>query len=83
MGKDIKITVDVNQAWSEQIAKRYILQLQEAGIDLIEQPLVKSNFDGLARLTDFFDVPIMGRQAAATFQMLLNSPRFTQQVFLL
>ena len=66
LGKDIKITVDVNQAWSEQIAKRYILQLQEAGIDLIEQPLVKSNFDGLARLTDFFDVPIMADEAAAT-----------------
>lgn len=66
LGKDIKVTVDVNQAWSEQTAKKYILQLQEAGIDLIEQPLVKSNFDGLARLTDFFDVPIMADEAVAT-----------------
>lgn len=68
VGKDIKVTVDINQAWSEQIAKRYILQLQEAGIDLIEQPLVKSNFDGLARLTEFFDVPIMADEAAATVE---------------
>lgn len=68
LGKEIKITVDINQAWSEQIAKRYILQLQEAGIDLIEQPLVKTNFDGLARLTSFFDVPIMADEAAGSIE---------------
>lgn len=68
LGTDIKITVDVNQAWSEQVAKRHILKLQEAGIDLIEQPIVKTNFEGLARLTAFFDVPIMADESAATVQ---------------
>ncbi|MDH5825927.1 muconate/chloromuconate family cycloisomerase [Sphingobacterium faecium] len=68
VGSDIKITVDVNQAWSESVAKRSIQKLQDAGIDLIEQPLVKTNFDGLARLTAYFEVPIMADEAVQTTQ---------------
>ncbi|TBX70291.1 muconate cycloisomerase [Flavobacterium silvisoli] len=68
LGNDIKVTVDVNQAWSEQIAKRAIQKLQDNGVDLIEQPLAKYNFEGLARLTSYFEVPIMADEAAATVQ---------------
>jgi muconate cycloisomerase len=63
MGNRAKITVDVNQAWSESTAKQGIAKLQEAGIDLIEQPIAKENFDGLARLTAMFQVPIMADEA--------------------
>ncbi len=66
LGKAIKVTVDVNQAWSENVAKRSIQKLQDAGVDLIEQPISKHNFEGLARLTTFFEVPIMADEAAAT-----------------
>lgn len=66
LGEDIKITVDINQAWDEYTAKKWIKVLQENGIDLIEQPIVKTNFEGLARLTDHFEVPIMADEACAT-----------------
>ncbi|MHC2990322.1 muconate cycloisomerase [Pontibacter sp. HJ8] len=66
VGPDIKVTVDINQAWSESVAKQGITLLQDAGIDLIEQPIVKTNFDGLARLTQYFRVPIMADEAAGT-----------------
>jgi len=66
LGANYKVTVDVNQAWSEQTAKKQIQKLQNAGVDLIEQPLVKTNFDGLARLTSYFEVPIMADEAVAT-----------------
>jgi muconate cycloisomerase len=66
VGADVKVTVDVNQAWSESVAKQGIARLQDAGIDLIEQPIVKTNFDGLARLTSYFRVPIMADEAVAT-----------------
>ena len=66
VGPEVMVTVDINQAWSESIAKQSIAPLQEAGIDLIEQPIVKTNFDGLARLTQYFRVPIMADEAAAT-----------------
>jgi muconate cycloisomerase len=66
VGAEIKVTVDINQAWTESIAKRGIQKLQDAGIDLIEQPIVKTNFEGLARLTEYFEVPIMADEAAGT-----------------
>lgn len=66
LGSRARVTVDVNQAWSESIAKRGIAALQDAGVDLIEQPLPKENFAGLARLTQRFTVPIMADEAVAT-----------------
>lgn len=66
VGDDVKITVDINQAWDEYVAKKWIAVLQGNGIDLIEQPIVKTNFEGLARLTEYFEVPIMADEACAT-----------------
>lgn len=63
VGETTMVTVDVNQAWDEAVAKRSIARLQEAGIDLIEQPLDRDNHDGLARLTRYFTVPIMADEA--------------------
>ena len=63
LGSRAKITVDVNQAWDESTAKLYIGQLADAGVDLIEQPIVKENIEGLARLTQMFKVPIMADEA--------------------
>lgn len=66
LGEDIKITLDINQAWSEDTAKTWVKILQDNGIDLIEQPIIKTNFDGLSRLTEYFHVPIMADEAVAT-----------------
>lgn len=66
LGEDIKITVDINQAWDEHTAKIWIKVLQDNGVDLIEQPIIKTNFDGLGRLTEYFYVPIMADEAVAT-----------------
>jgi len=54
-----RITVDVNQAWTELEAMKGISLLQAGGVDLIEQPISKHNKTALKRLTDHFDVPIM------------------------
>ena len=51
--------VDVNRAWSELECVKGIQQLQDGGIDLIEQPCAIENTDALARLTARFDVAIM------------------------
>ncbi|HEY4650682.1 MAG TPA: muconate/chloromuconate family cycloisomerase [Pontibacter sp.] len=66
VGPEVRITVDINQAWSESTAKQGIAVLQESGVDLIEQPILKTNFDGLARLTQYFRVPIMADEAVGT-----------------
>ncbi|WP_130802027.1 muconate/chloromuconate family cycloisomerase [Acinetobacter ihumii] len=59
LGPEISVRVDVNRAWSELECIKGIQQLQEGGIDLIEQPCAIENLDALARLTARFDVAIM------------------------
>lgn len=45
------LTVDVNQAWDTTTARRYLPQLIEAGVTLIEQPVAKWNVPALKTLT--------------------------------
>ena len=59
VGEAASVRVDVNQAWDETTALYCIEALEAAGIDLIEQPLVHWNYEGMARLTSRFKVPIM------------------------
>ncbi|TCM64447.1 muconate cycloisomerase [Acinetobacter calcoaceticus] len=59
LGAEISVRVDVNRAWSELECVNGIQQLQDGGIDLIEQPCAIEQVDTLARLTQRFDVAIM------------------------
>jgi len=68
LGQRARITVDINQAWSESTAKRGIAALQDAGVDLIEQPIDKNNHRGLARLRKQFIVPMMADEAVDTLE---------------
>lgn len=54
-----RISVDINQAWTELEAMQGIGLLQAGGVDLIEQPISMRNQAGLKRLTERFDVAIM------------------------
>ena len=45
------LTVDVNQAWDGNTARRFLPQLIEAGVSLIEQPVAKWNLPALTDLT--------------------------------
>lgn len=59
LGDRAGVTVDVNQRWDEAQAALSIAVLEEAGVDLIEQPIAKHNRAGMARLAARFLVPIM------------------------
>ncbi|MFV5233061.1 muconate/chloromuconate family cycloisomerase [Acinetobacter baumannii] len=63
LGADVSVRVDVNRAWSELECIHGIQQLQDGGIDLIEQPCAIQNTEALARLTLRFDVAIMADEA--------------------
>lgn len=63
LGKDVSIRVDVNRAWSEMQCLDGIKQLQDGGIDLIEQPCAIDDTKLLKRLTQRFDVAIMADEA--------------------
>lgn len=63
LGTRARVTVDVNQAWSESQAATGIARLEAAGVDLIEQPLPRAHRAGMARLAARFVVPIMADEA--------------------
>src|SRR3546814_11401138 len=43
--------LDINQAWDENTASVWIPRLEAAGVALVEQPVARSNFDALRRLS--------------------------------
>ena len=45
-----KFTVDVNQAWDGNTARRYVPELADAGVSIIEQPVARWNTRALASL---------------------------------
>ncbi|MCP3762966.1 muconate cycloisomerase family protein [Domibacillus sp. A3M-37] len=62
------VRVDVNQAWDEVTSLYCIEALQNGGVDLIEQPLVRWDNEGMSRLTSRFKVPIMADESLGTIQ---------------
>jgi muconate cycloisomerase len=62
------LRIDANQAWDELTATRAIAAMEAVGVSLIEQPLPKTNLEGMARLATRFDVAIMADEAVATAQ---------------
>jgi muconate cycloisomerase len=46
-----KITVDVNQAWDGNTARRYLPHLADSGVALVEQPVARHNLEALKQLT--------------------------------
>lgn len=63
LGDDSMVTVDVNQAWSEAEAIEGMQLLQDAGIDLVEQPLAQHEIAAQARLSERFNIPILADES--------------------
>ena len=63
LGDRASVRVDVNQAWSEAVAARTIPALEDAGCDLVEQPIAAANRAGMARLAAASRMAIMADEA--------------------
>ncbi|AZI35521.1 muconate cycloisomerase [Caenibius tardaugens NBRC 16725] len=63
LGDSASIRVDVNMAWDETTAARGIDMLADAGCDLVEQPITRSNLAGMARLSARARIPIMADES--------------------
>ena len=63
LGDRASVRVDVNCAWSEAAAGQAISMLEQAGCDLVEQPLPAHQSGAMARLAARFDIPIMADEA--------------------
>lgn len=55
---DTTLRVDANAAWDLETALKLIPQLQELGVELVEQPLAKDDWDGMRRLYRESSLPL-------------------------
>jgi muconate cycloisomerase len=63
LGERASVRVDVNQAWSETDAMLGMRLLEDAGVDLVEQPIAAHDIDGMRRLRGMNRVPLMADEA--------------------
>lgn len=57
------IRIDANAGWSLEQAVKMIPVLEGLGIELIEQPLAKDDFDGTAKLKAMTQIPIIADES--------------------
>lgn len=67
LGDAARLRVDVNQAWTLQDARWGVKGLQEAGCELVEQPIEARFMEGMAELA-------AGHQIAVMADEMLNGP---------
>ncbi|MDD2357659.1 MAG: dipeptide epimerase [Thiovulaceae bacterium] len=58
-----KLIIDANQAWQVEDAFRYIDALRGVKIELIEQPVIAKDVQGLKCITEYCDIPILADEA--------------------
>ncbi len=65
VGPDVGIRLDANQGWSAREAVRVISELEtrDLGVELVEQPVVAADLDGLAWVTSRVNTPVMADES--------------------
>lgn len=59
-----KILVDANQAWSVEKTLKFIDAMRGFEVELIEQPVIASDLEGLKKITTYSHIPILADEAA-------------------
>ena len=65
---DAKLIIDANQAWSVEESLRYIDTIEENQIELIEQPVIAKDIDGLKIITEKSHIPILADETVFTLE---------------
>ena len=73
LGSDVEIIVDVNQAWNEATAIRWLPAFDDLGVSLIEQPLPAAQVEQLARVAIRTYIPIMVDEAVFSSNDILRA----------
>lgn len=68
----VSVRVDVNGAWDETAANRWLPELAAGGIDLVEQPIPGWAVEGMARLTQQHGVALMADESVRTIHDALR-----------
>jgi muconate cycloisomerase len=62
------VRVDLNAAWDEGTSVRWLPVLEEAGVDLVEQPVPGWNVEAMRRLADRLTIPMMADESVCSPQ---------------
>jgi muconate cycloisomerase len=73
LGDDIKLIVDVNQAWSEAQCIRLMPALEELCVALVEQPVAANLREAMARVAARTTIPLLIDEAAFTKEELASA----------
>jgi L-alanine-DL-glutamate epimerase-like enolase superfamily enzyme len=84
VGRDAHLTIDANQSYSPKNAIAAINRMAEFGLDLVEQPVSKTDLKGLELVTRSVPVVVEADEAAGTLDeiMTLVSNRIVDAVSL-
>jgi muconate cycloisomerase len=63
LGNAASVRVDVNQSWSLAEARRGLAALEEAGCELVEQPVAARYLNAMAELTRGHEIAVMADEA--------------------
>lgn len=67
-----EIRVDANQAWTPGGAIKIIKKMEKYELEYVEQPVLKFNLEGMARVRKSVDTPILSHESSWTFYETLN-----------
>ena len=63
---DVALWVDANAGWSREDADAYLPDLEALGIEMVEQPLEKSDITGMGTLQSKTNIPIVADESVQT-----------------
>jgi len=75
LGPDISLRVDANQGWDRPTALKAIRAMEPYGVDFVEQPVARWDFQGMAEIGRRVDVPIMADESCFSPQDALAIAR--------
>lgn len=59
VGPEVRLRVGANENYSLVTATRVLKRMEENGLELVEQPLNRTNVEGLAELCSLLDTPVL------------------------
>lgn len=62
------LIIDANQAWSVEDSFTYIDAMKGVKVELIEQPVIAEDVDGLKKITEYSDIPILADEAVFSLE---------------
>jgi muconate cycloisomerase len=75
LGPDVSLRIDANQGWDRPTALRAIRALEPFGLDFVEQPVPRWDFEGMAEIGRRVNVPIMADESCFSPQDALRIAR--------